>query len=126
MGSPPWVEKMQKVLGLTEVDPNVPEPRQLAWRPSQGEIELGVAEEFGVDLSQLYATRAKNNDARVAALDLIRKLTSVSATELAQQYGGVSQAAISKTMKRSEIRRLQDRSWNQRLGRLEKSFRLAK
>ena len=77
-------------------------------------------------MSQLYATRAKNNDARVATLDLIGKLTSVSATELAQQYGGISQAAISKTTKRSEIRRHQDRSWNQRLGRLEKSFRRAK
>ena len=54
---------------------------------------------------------------------LIRRLTSVSATTLADQYGDVSQAAISKTIKRAEIRGEEQRSWKRKLRRLEKSLR---
>ncbi|MFV1963995.1 MAG: transposase [Pirellulaceae bacterium] len=123
LGSSEWVEKMRQVLGASEVDPNVAELTHLAWRPSQEQIELAVAEEFGVDVSELYAKRIKNNEARVAALYLIRGLTSVSATQLAERYGNVSQAAISKTVQRAEKWRDQQRRWKQTLSRLEKSLR---
>ena len=123
LGSAEWVEKMRHMLGLCEADPNVAELRYLAWRPSQEQIESAVADEFGVDRSQLFAKRIKNNEARFAAVYLIRKLTSVPATQLAQRYGGVSQAAISKAVHRAETRRDQQRRWNQRLSRLEESLR---
>ena len=105
---------------------NVAELQHLAWRPSIDQIELAVAEAFGVDVSQLSAKRIKNNDSRVAAVYLIRKLTQVSATELAQRYGGVSETAISKTVQRAEIPRDQQRDWKQKLSRLEKSLRTRK
>jgi len=60
------------------------------------QIESAVAEEFGVELSQLFSKRIKNHEARVAASYLNRKLTSVSARQFGERYGGVSQAAISK------------------------------
>jgi len=106
-----------------KADPNVAELRYPAWRPSPEQIESAVASEFGVEISEAFAKRIKNNEARIAAVYLIRKLTSVTATQLAQRYGGVSQAAISKTVQRAEIRRDQQRRWRQRLSRLEKSLR---
>jgi len=42
---------------------------------------------------------------------------------LADQYGDVSQAVISKTIKRAEIRGEEQRSWKRKLRRLEKSLR---
>ena len=123
LGSPEWVEKMRQVLGLSAADPNIPELRHLAWRPSQEQIESAVANEFGVDKSEMFAKRARHNEARAAALYLSRKLTGVPATQLAQRYGGVSQAAISKTVRRAENRREEERRWGQRLSRLEKLLR---
>lgn len=42
--------------------------------------ELAVADEFGVDVSELFAKRIKNNEPRVAAVYLARKRDSVSRT----------------------------------------------
>jgi hypothetical protein len=123
LGSAAWVEEMRKTLSATEADRNIAELRHLAWRPSPGQIELAVAEAFAVDLSRLFAKRIRNNEARAAAVYLNRMLTSMSATELAERYGGVSQAAISKTDQRAETRRRENRRWNQTLARLEKSLR---
>ncbi len=58
LGSAEWVEKMRRVLGLSEADANVSELRHLTWRPSQEQIELAVAEEFGVERSELFIYQA--------------------------------------------------------------------
>jgi REP element-mobilizing transposase RayT/DNA-binding transcriptional ArsR family regulator len=123
LGSDAWVEKMQKALGLCEPDANVPQLKRLAWRPSQNAIETAVAAAFGIDVPNLFVKRVKHNEPRVAALYLLRKLTSVSAAELAEQYGGVSQAAISKTVTRAQLRAKEERHWRQRLTRIEESLR---
>ena len=126
LGRPEWVEKTRQVLGLSPADPNITELRHLAWRPSQEQIESVVANEFGVDKSEMFAKRVRYNEARAAALYLIRKLTGVPATQLAQRYGGVSQAAISKTVRRAENRREEERRWRQRLSRPEKPLRFGR
>jgi putative transposase len=118
-----WVDKMRKTLAASEADGNVAELQHLAWRPSQEEIELAVANEFGVAVTDLFAKRLKNNEARVAAVYLIRRLTSEPARRIAERYGGVSQAAISKTVRRAETRRNEQRHWKQRLSRLERTLR---
>ena len=69
-----------------------------------------------------YPNRVKNNHARSAALYLIRQLTSEPVTSLAERYGGVSQAAISKTVQRAETRCATERSWNRHMARLMKSL----
>jgi chromosomal replication initiation ATPase DnaA len=124
LGRPEWVEQMRQMLGLSKADPDITELRHLVWRPSQEQIESVVASAFGVDKSELFAKRVRNNDATAAALYLIRKLYGVSATQLAQQYGRVSQAAISKTVQRAGNRREKERRWSQRLSCLEKSLGL--
>ena len=123
LGSAEWVEKMRRALGGGRDDPNVAQLHHLVWRPSIDAIETAVAEEFGVEIDQLHAKRVKNNEARSAALYLCRALTSVSVTQLAERYGGVSQAAISKAFRRAAGRRDDERRWRQRLARLEKSLR---
>ncbi len=123
LGSAEWVEHMRRTLGDSLGDPNVAEWRHLVWRPSIEEIEIAVTEEFGVERDALFAKRVKNNEARSAALYLIRTLTSVSATDLAARYGGVSQAAISKAFQRAARRRDEERHWQRRIARLEKSLR---
>ena len=74
----------------------------------------------------MFAKRIRCNEAIAAALYLIRKLTGVPATQLAQRYGGVSQAAISKTVRRAENRREEERRWSQRLSRLEQPLRFGR
>ena len=123
LGSDEWVENMRHVLGPAEADSHVAGLRQLAWRPWQDPIGTAVAEEFGVARSSLFGKRIKNKDARIAAFPLIRKRPRMSGAQLARQYGGVSQAGISKAIKRAEVRRDQQRRWKQRLGRLEASLR---
>ena len=97
--------------------------KHLAWRPSPEQIESAVAEEFAVEPSQLFVKRIKNHEARVAAIYLIRKLTSVPAKQMGERYGGVSRAVISKAVQRAEARRDEQRRWRQSLFRVEQSLR---
>lgn len=123
LGSQQWVEKMRQQLGHDEVDGNIADLREVVWRPTKEAIEAEVAADFGVDLPLILSKRVRNNDARMAALYLIRQLTNEPATQLASRYGGVSQAAISKSVKRAELRMDDDVKWRRRLNRLTKSLR---
>ena len=122
LGSSRWVARMQEQLGFTPPADNVPDRNRLLLRPSIECIEAAVAEEFDVEVPRLMAKRAKKNDARSAALYLIRQLTSEPVTVLAQRYGDVSPAAISKTVQRAEARRATEQSWDRRISRLMKSL----
>ena len=113
---------MRRVLGEEAPDANVPLRKQLAWRPSMEDIEQEVAKEFGVAKGVFQAKRVRNNEARAVALCLIRRLTRVPATQLAERYGGVSPAAISKAVQRSEVRCHEITAWHRRLERLEKKL----
>lgn len=123
LGSAEWIDRIRQTLGDSASDPNVAQLRHLAWRPSIDQIERAVAQEFGVEIEQLHAKRVKGNEARLAALYLLRELTSHSATELARRYGDVSQAAISIAVERARKRRAEQRRWQQRLVRVEQSLR---
>ncbi len=113
---------MRRVLGEEEPNPNVPLRKQLVWRPSMEDIEQEAAQEFGVAKGVLHAKRVRNNEARAVALCLIRRLTPVPATQLADRYGGVSPAAISKAVQRAETRCDENAAWRRRLKRLEKKL----
>jgi chromosomal replication initiation ATPase DnaA len=63
------------------------------------------------------------NEARLAALYLIRRLTTESTASLAERYGGVSAAAISKSVARTEQRSETDKTWRKKLARLESGLR---
>ena len=52
----------------------------------------------------LSETRRHNNDACIAAVNLLRTFTDTSASSLIEDFGGVNTAAISKLVRRSEDR----------------------
>lgn len=120
LGLAEWVERMRRSLAQTKADKNVPQRQQLAWRTSVAEIEAVVAQEFKVEPATMHSKRVRMNEARSAAVYLIRKLTTESTASLADRYGGVSAAAISKSVARTEQRLQIEALWRQRIARLEK------
>ncbi len=79
-----------------------------------------MRDHFDVTPSVWCEKRRRENDARTVAIYLVRRLTAQSVATIAEQFGEVSLAAISKTVQRSEIRRAEDAKWNRLLGKLEK------
>jgi REP element-mobilizing transposase RayT len=120
LGKASWVEQMRQRLADMPEDTNVPQRHQLAWRPERADILGFVQDHFGVESRDLQQIRRHGNDARVAAIYLIRRLTSEKVMTLAQEFGGVSVAAISKLLSRAELRRQKDPHWNNLLEELER------
>lgn len=119
LGQAPWVEKMRERIADQSEDDNVPQRKQLAWRPTSSNIVRRVQKHFGASSSELSQARRHGNDARAAAIYLIRRLTDEKVTKLAEQFGGVSVSAISKQLNRTETRRQEDPAWNSLLEELE-------
>ena len=71
--------------------------------------------------------RRHRNEARVAAIYLVRRLTDQTVWAAAEQFGGASVAAISKVVQRAAPRSDDDPKWNSRqrsgFGRPEARFR---
>jgi REP element-mobilizing transposase RayT len=123
LGAASWVEQMRERLADEPEDANVPQRKRLAKRPTGLEIVRVVQDHFGVGLSDLIQARRHGNDARAAALYLIRRLTDEKVTRMAEQFGGVSVAAISKLLSRVESRHREDPPWNGLLEDLERKCR---
>ena len=111
---------MRERLATEPDDGNVPLRRRLAWRPTAVEIVQVVRDHFNVPSSTFDAVRRHGNDARVAAIYLVRHLTDQTVSASAGQFGGESAAAISKVVKRADARRNDDPKWNRLLAQLEK------
>jgi hypothetical protein len=123
LGQVSWVERMRERLAEQPEDANVPQRQRLVWRPTKAEIVGLVENHFGVDTCVFRQVRRHGNDARTAALYLIRRLTDEKVTTLAEEFGGVSVAAVSKLLGRAESRRQHDRHWNYTLEKLERDSR---
>ena len=65
---------------------------------------------------------AEHFQASPEVFTLIRKLTSESVGHLADRFGGVSVAAISRTVSRAEARRVDDRRWDRLLKQFENTL----
>ena len=122
LGSESWIEKMRSMLASEHDDPNVPARRRLAGGVDSSMILKAVAEHFQASPEVFTLIRKRNNDARSAAIYLNRKLTSESVGHLADRFGGVSIAAISRTVSRAEARRVDDRRWDRLLKQFENTL----
>ncbi len=120
LGKTAWVEEMRERLATEPGDSNVPLRKRLAWRPTAVEIVQVVRDHFHATTTDFEAVRRRGNDARVAAIYLVRHLTDQTVTATAGQFGGVNAAAISKVVKRADARRNEDPKWNRLLAQLEK------
>jgi len=118
LGSGEWVERWRRRLAEEPVRNGLPARNQLAWRPTLDDLVATVSQVFEVDRSELFAVRRRPNDPRSAAIYLARHLTDEAVREIGRYFGGVSTAAISKTVARAEERRTADRAWDRRLSDL--------
>ena len=118
LGSAEWVEWWRRRLAAEPVREDVPAQRKLAWRPTLEDVAGVVSEAFGVEQAELCVSRRHGNEARSAAIYLTRQVTDEPVEMIGKHYGGVSMAAISKTVARVESRRQEDRAWDRRLAKL--------
>jgi putative transposase len=112
LGTASWVEDQRQALAKGPRAPEVPQLRQLKWRPNKEDVLKAILDHFEVDRAALGKARQHRNDARTAAVYLLRRLTDTKVTQLAEDFGGVSSAAICKTLSRAEDRREQDPAWD--------------
>jgi REP element-mobilizing transposase RayT len=123
LGSGEWVERWRRRLAEEPVRDAVPAQTQLAWRPTLEDVVATVSHAFEVERSELFAVRRRPNDPRSAAIYLARHLTDEAVGEIGRYFGGVSTAAVSKTVARAEERRAADRAWDRRLSDLTDRLR---
>ena len=123
LGSEEWVTQWRRRLAEEPVCDGVPARKQLAWRPTLEDVVATVSQVLEVDRGELLAVRRRPNDPRSAAIYLVRHLTNEPVGEIGRYFGGVSTAAISKTVARAEERRVADRAWDRRLKDLSDHLR---
>ena len=119
LGSTDWVERMRKELSELPESDDVSALHRLALRPSVEVILEVVSHSHGVEESAILQRGRHGNDARQAALCLCRRLTDERVGNLAERFGGVSSAAITKAVTRGESRRSTDHRWDRHLVELE-------
>ena len=119
MGSPAWVDRMSKELAEQAESHEGPARHRLAWRPSVDVILDVVSRCHGVDESAILERGRRGNDARMTTLCLCRRLTDERVGSLAAQFGGVSPAAVTKSVTRGEARCSTDADWGRYLAELE-------
>jgi len=126
LGSGEWVDRWRRRLALEPLREGVPAHRQLAWRPPLADIVAAVSEAFDVEPAQVLVSRRHGNEARSAAIYLARRVADEAVGAIAQYFGGVTSAAISKVVARVEDRRGGDRAWDRRLAKLWESLRASR
>jgi putative transposase len=112
LGSEAWVEDRRKEVAKGPPEDEIPQRRRLMWRPTKEVVVQAVCDHYGVDRCVLRQARRHHNDARLAALYLLRRLTDAKVVQLAEEFGSVSSAAVCKTLSRAEGRREVDSKWD--------------
>jgi hypothetical protein len=120
LGTNHWVDRWRRHLSEEPPRDGVPVHRRLAWRPTLHDIVAVVSEAFDVEPTKLLKSRRHGNEGRSAAIYLARSLTDEPLSAIGECFGGVSPAAISKTVARAESRCREDFQWERRLTTLRK------
>lgn len=123
LGSSAWIDAWRRRLAEGPAEKDVPLKHQLAWRPGMEDVIKAVGQAFGVERERVLVSRRHGNDARSAAIYLARQVTDETVGAVARSFGGVSMAAISKTVARVEGRRAEDKAWDRRLRELSARLR---
>ena len=79
--------------------------KRLAWRPTETEIVRVVQDHLGVGCEELRQVRRHGNDARVATLYLIRRLTDEKVTTMANGQLSLAKRRSRPTITRHGLRR---------------------
>jgi len=100
LGSEGFVERMRRWLEGRLPDREVPAARELRGRLSLDEVDVAVAETFGVPVKTLHVRGHWHNEAREVAMYLARRLTGGPVAGLGTRYGGVRGQTVSATVSR--------------------------
>jgi hypothetical protein len=123
LGRSEWIDRWRRRLAEEPIRQGVPAQRQLAWRPTLDEVVAAVSQAFDVDPADVLHSRRHGNEARLAAIYLSRLASDEAVGRIARHFGGVSAAAISKTVARVEQGRGEDPTWDRRLACLLERLR---
>jgi REP element-mobilizing transposase RayT len=118
LGCGEWIDRWRRRLADEPIRQHVPAQRQLAWRPAVEEVVGAVSQAFAVGPADVLAKRRRRNEARMAAIYLARSVCDCPVAAIGRHFGGVSEAAVSKTVARAARRRGEDRAWDARLAKL--------
>lgn len=122
LGSPGFVERMQRSLADRLPDRDVPAARELRERLSLQEIEAAVCKVFGVDATVVQQRGRWHNAARAAAVYLARELTGAPVAAIGEHFGGIGAAAVSHIVAQARERLTRDRQWRGQVARCEKAL----
>jgi REP element-mobilizing transposase RayT len=125
LGSESWVDRMKSRIqaGPPRARANIPARHFLASRPTSVQVEKAVCAACEAKPAQLFVARRWHNDARMAAVYLARECAATPVTELARRFGSVSPSAISRLVRRAQLRRQHDRKWDRLLDHLERNLK---
>jgi len=123
LGRGEWIDRWRRRLAREPIRQDVPAQRRLAWRPTIEDVVAAVSQAFDVAPGDVLASRRHGNEARLAAIYLARSVGDGAVAAIGRHFGGVSQAAVSKTVARAERRRCEDRAWERRLATLLERLR---
>ena len=95
LGAKPFLQWVKDTfLSARRADPEIPDLKILAPRPSWEAIVRAVTEALRVSRVQILTRGRKRNHARDIAIYLSRELSGLSCQELGRHFGGLSGAAI--------------------------------
>lgn len=118
IGSPGFADWVRDKLRGRKPDPNVPDLRRAAVRPSLEKICAIVAERYGVSEKAIPVSGKKRNLPRAIAIYLAREFSGRGNCEIGTYFGGITAAAVSVACLRIEKRALTDRSVRRALAHL--------
>jgi len=122
LGSEIWVEKLKSQLEGSLPDHDVPSARKMRKTIDAESVESTVSRVFGVQRSQLHASRLHGNMARSVAIYLCRKYSSLPVRVLGQRFGEVSSASISRSISNLKEALGSDSDLGRRIRRCERDL----
>ena len=100
-----------------------PRYERIMARPSVKHVEKVVAKEFGVSVSTLcHSRRGVTNDARKAAMYLVKRLCDLTLQDTAKEFGVRSYGVVGWACAQVKSKMQQDSSFRKRVTRVEKVF----
>jgi REP element-mobilizing transposase RayT len=118
VGTPAFIERVKARIAGHLPDREVPAARPLRLEPTVADIQTAVCREFSVPRDSLLVPHSRNNTPRACAIYLCRQLTRQPTARIGDQFGGVSEQAVSNVAAGIAARRRGDRELESQLTRI--------
>lgn len=112
LGGPEFVDRCRRLTDTLPVS-----------RPTIDQIAHAVARKFDTTIETVHAARRHGNQAREAALLLVRELRADALKDVAARFGGVSRSAVTEITRRARHREERDESFRKHMEALRDELR---